>query len=121
MPPSYLRFPHLRGDTLVFTAEDDVWTAPLSGGRAYRLTADDVPVAHPRLSPDGARVAWTSWKNGAAEVYVSDVDGGGARRLTYWGDPRAESIGWTPDGEVLALSASGQASSRRTWAYAVPL
>jgi tricorn protease len=120
MPPSYLRFPHLRGDTLVFTAEDDVWTAPLSGGRAYRLTADDVPVAQPRLSPDGTRVAWTSWKNGAPEVYVSDLDGGGVRRLTYWGDPRAESLGWTPDGEVLALSAAGQASSRRSWAYAVP-
>ncbi|QYN36600.1 PDZ domain-containing protein [Pseudonocardia sp. DSM 110487] len=120
MSPSYLRFPHLRGDTLVFTAEDDVWTAPLSGGRAYRLTADDVPVAHPRLSPDGTRVSWTSWKNGAPEVYVSDVDGGGVRRLTYWGDPRAESLGWTPDGEVLALSGTGQASSRRTWAYAIP-
>ncbi|TWF76555.1 tricorn protease [Pseudonocardia hierapolitana] len=120
MPPSYLRFPHLRGDTLVFTAEDDVWTAPLSGGRAYRLTADDVPVAHPRLSPDGTRLAWTSWKNGAPEVYGSDLDGGGVRRLTYWGDPRAESLGWTPDGEVLALSAAGQASSRRSWAYAIP-
>jgi tricorn protease len=117
---SYLRFPHLRGDTLVFTAEDDVWTAPLTGGRAYRLTADDVPVARPRLSPDGGQVAWTSWKDGAPEVYVSDVDGGGARRLSYWGDPRAQSLGWTPGGEVLAVSAAGEASPRRAWAYAIP-
>ena len=87
MPASYLRYPHLHGDTLVFVAEDDVWIAPVPGGRAYRLTADDVPVAQPRLSPDGARVSWTSWRDGAPEVYVSDVDGGGVRRLTYWGDP----------------------------------
>ncbi|MHA6620268.1 S41 family peptidase [Pseudonocardia sp. DLS-67] len=120
MPSSYLRFPHLRGDTLVFTAEDDVWTAPLSGGRAYRLTADDVPVAQPRLSPDGTLVSWTSWKDGAPEIYVSDVDGGGVRRLTYWGDTRAQSLGWTPDGDVLASSASGQAAPRRAWAYAIP-
>ncbi|GAA0938736.1 S41 family peptidase [Pseudonocardia zijingensis] len=120
MPPSYLRFPHLHGDTIVFTAEDDVWTAPVAGGRAYRLTADDVPVARPRLSPDGTRVAWTSWKYGAPEVCVSDVDGGGALRLTYWGDPRAQSLDWTPEGEVLAASASGQASPRRAWAYAIP-
>jgi tricorn protease len=118
-PASYLRFPHLHGNTLVFTAEDDIWTAPLSGGRAYRLTADDVPVAGPRLSPDGTHVAWTSWKDGAPEVYVSDVDGGGVRRLSYWGDPRARSLGWTPDGEVLAVSAAGQASPRRCWAYAI--
>jgi tricorn protease len=121
MPPrSYLRFPHLHGDTLVFTAEDDVWTAPLSGGRAYRLTADRVPVAQPRLSPDGTTACWTSWRDGAPEVYASDVDGGGVRRLSYWGDPRAQSLGWTPDGEVLAVSATGQASPRRAWAYAVP-
>ena len=72
----YLRFPHLRGDTLVFVAEDDVWTAPVSGGRAYRLTADDVPAATPRLSLDGNRVAWTSTREGAGEVFVADADGG---------------------------------------------
>ena len=120
MPPSYLRFPHLHGDTLVFAAENDVWTAPLSGGRAYRLTADDVPVARPRLSPDGTQVSWTSWRDGAPETYVSDVDGGGVRRLTFWGDLRGYSLGWTPQGDVLAVTAAGQASPRRTWAYAIP-
>ncbi|MGI9001917.1 MAG: S41 family peptidase [Pseudonocardia sp.] len=120
MSRSYLRFPHLHADTLVFVAENDVWTAPLSGGRAYRLTADDVPVAQPRLSPDGTQVAWTSWRDGAPEAYVTDVEGGGGRRLSYWADPRALTVGWTPDGDVLAVSAAGQASPRRSWAYAIP-
>jgi len=120
MSRSYLRFPHLHGDTLVFVAEDDVWTVPLSGGRAYRLTADHVPVAQPRISPDGARVAWTSWRDGAPEVYVSDLDGGGVRRLSYWADGRVLTVGWTPSGEVIALSAVGQPSPRRSWAYAIP-
>jgi tricorn protease len=121
MPRSYLRYPHLHGETLVFVAEDDVWTAPLHGGRAYRLTADGVPAAQPRISPDGSRVAWTSWRDGMPEAYLSDLDGGGARRLSYWADPRALTVGWTPAGEVLALSAAGQASPRRTWAYAIPV
>ncbi|MHA6796703.1 S41 family peptidase [Pseudonocardia bannensis] len=120
MSPSYLRFPHLHADSVVFVAEDDVWSAPLSGGRAYRLTADAVPAANPRLSPDGARVAWTSWREGAPEVFVADVEGGGARRLTYWGDPRTRTVGWTADGEVLAVTAAGQASARRSWAHAIP-
>ena len=117
---SYLRYPHLHGDTLVFVAEDDIWTAPLAGGRAYRLTADGVPAAQPRVSPDGTRVAWTSWRDGSPEVFVSDLDGGGVRRLSYWADPRALTVGWTPDGEIVAVSAAGQASPRRTWAYAIP-
>ena len=120
MPATYLRYPHLNGDTLVLVAEDDVWTAPVGGGRAYRLTADAAPVARPRLSPDGTRVAWTSWREWAPEVFVCAVDGGSARRLTWWGDHTTRLIGWTPDGEVLAVSATGQPSRRHPWAYAVP-
>ena len=120
MPPSYLRHPHLHGDTLVLVAEDDVWTAPVDGGRAYRLTADDVPVARPRISPDGALVAWTSTRERAPEVFVTAVDGGAARRLTWWGDPTTKLIGWTPEGDVLVVSATGQPSRRHPWAYVVP-
>ncbi|TCK26626.1 S41 family peptidase [Pseudonocardia endophytica] len=116
---AYLRFPHLHGDTVVFTAEDDVWTAPLDGGRAWRLTADGVPVSSPRISPDGARVAWSSRRDGAAEVYVADVEGGGATRLTWWGDPATSCAGWTADGDVIAISGTGDATDRR-WAFAVP-
>ncbi len=120
MARSYLRFPHLHGDTLVFVAENDVWTAPLAGGRAYRLTADGVPVAGPRIAPDGTKVAWTSWREGSPEVFVSELDGGGVRRLSYWADHQARTIGWTAAGEVIAVSAAGQPSPRRTWAYAIP-
>lgn len=120
MPPSYLRHPHLHGDTLVFVAEDDVWTAPLAGGRAYRLSSHDVPAARPRLSADGTQVAWTSRRDGDPEVYVSDLDGGGARRLTYWGDLRTQVLLWTPAGDVLVASTAGQPTHRRQWAYTIP-
>ncbi|WP_250298375.1 PDZ domain-containing protein [Streptomyces sp. NBC_01267] len=119
--PSYLRFPHVQGDLIAFTAEDDVWVAPLDGGRAWRVSADNRPVNHPRISPDGAWVAWTSTRDGAPEVHLAPVDGGPSKRLTYWGDARTSVRGWTPDGEVLAISTHGQASLRRTWARAVPV
>ncbi|WP_338696357.1 PDZ domain-containing protein [Streptomyces sp. Q6] len=119
--PAYLRFPHPHGESVVFTAEDDVWAAPLDGGRAWRVSADNLPVSHPRIAPDGATVAWTSRRDGAPEVYVAPVDGGFAKRLTYWGSWTTAVRGWTPDGRVLAVSAHGQASSRRSWARAVPL
>lgn len=117
----YLRFPHLHGELAAFTAEDDVWVAPLDGGRAWRVSADNVPVSHPRISPDGTTVAWTSTRDGAPEVHIAPVDGGPSKRLTYWGSSRTTVRGWTPDGQVLALSTQGQASLRRSWARAVPL
>lgn len=119
--PAYLRFPHLHGELVAFTAEDDVWVAPLDGGRAWRVSADNMPVNHPRISPDGTTVAWTSTRDGAPEVHVAPVDGGSSKRLTYWGSSRTSVRGWTPDGQVLAVSTSGQVSLRRSWARAVPL
>ncbi|TCO58428.1 S41 family peptidase [Actinocrispum wychmicini] len=121
MSDAYLRFPHVHGDLVTFVAEDDVWIAPLDGGRAWRLSADQVPVSRPRISPDGAHVAWTSTRDVEPEVHVAPVDGGPSRRLTYWGAVRTATAGWTPDGEVVAVSSVGQAQPRRTWAYAVPL
>ena len=117
----YLRFPHVHGDVVAFTAEDDVWVAPLDGGRAWRVSADDVPVTHPRISPDGTHIAWTSTRDGAPEVHLAPLEGGPSRRLTHWGSNRTQVRGWTPEGEVLAVSTVGQASLRRSWAHAVPL
>jgi tricorn protease len=121
LAPAYLRFPHLHGDLVAFTAEDDVWVAPLDGGRAWRVSADNTPVNHPRISPDGTHVAWTSTRDGAPEAHVAPVEGGPSRRLTHWGAPTTKVRGWTPDGRVLVTSSHGQATSRRTWAHAVPL
>ncbi|GAB2802912.1 S41 family peptidase [Actinoallomurus bryophytorum] len=119
--PGYLRYPHLHEDLLTFVAEDDVWIAPLAGGRAWRLSADDVPVSHPRFSPDGQWVAWTSTRDGAPEVHVAPAEGGESRRLTYWGSRETRVCGWTPEGEILAVTSWRQASHRHTHAYALPV
>ncbi|WP_405013380.1 PDZ domain-containing protein [Kitasatospora sp. NBC_01539] len=118
---AYLRHPHLHGDLVAFVAEDDVWLAPLDGGRAWRLTADQTPASHPRFSPDGAHVAWTSTRDGAPEIHVAPAEGGPARRLTHWGSARTQLRGWTADGRPIAVTTAGQATLRRSWAFAIPL
>jgi tricorn protease len=120
-PAGYLRYPHVHGELLAFVAEDDVWLSDTGGGRAWRLSADAAQVSHPRFSRDGTAVAWTSWRDGQPEAYTCDTAGGDEARLTYWGDNRTRVVGWTPAGEVLAVTAAGQPESQYTWAYAVPL
>ncbi|MEV1064064.1 S41 family peptidase [Streptomyces sp. NPDC050263] len=120
-PAAYLRFPHLHGELVAFAAEDDVWLAPLDGGRAWRVSADNMPVSLPRISPDGTTVAWTSTRDGAPEVHIAPVDGGPSTRLTYWGSWQTRVRGWTPEGRVLAVSTHDQATLRRSWARAVPV
>ncbi|MFH8800556.1 S41 family peptidase [Streptomyces sp. NPDC017936] len=122
---SYLRLPHLSGDLLCFVAEDDLWLAPLDGGgRAWRLTVDRAKAGHPRFSPDGRHVAYTSWRSLVPEIHLVPVDGGPGRRLTYWGSPDTQVCGWTPpdqDGhaDILAVASHGEPFSYFTWAYKV--
>ena len=65
-------------------------------------------------------IAWTSGRDGPPEVYLAGIDGGNGRRLSYWGEPGTRVCGWTPDGDVVAVSASGQPFDHFTRAYALP-
>ncbi|MFF7984702.1 S41 family peptidase [Streptomyces sp. NPDC007901] len=117
---SYLRLPHLSGDLLCFVAEDDLWLTSIdTPGRAWRLTVDRTKVGHPRFSPDGRRIAYTSWRSLVPEIHLADVDGGPGRQLTYWGSADTQVCGWTPEGDILAVASHGQPFSYFTWAYKV--
>ncbi|MCX4409251.1 MULTISPECIES: S41 family peptidase [unclassified Streptomyces] len=111
---------------MCFAAEDDLWMAPLDGsGRAWRLTVDRTKVGHPRFSPDGRYIAYTSWRSFVPEIHLAPVDGGPSRRLTYWGSADTQVCGWSPpdkDGhsDILAVASHGQPFSYFTWAYKVP-
>ncbi|MFJ5709591.1 S41 family peptidase [Streptomyces sp. NPDC093105] len=121
---AYLRFPHLHDDLLCFTAEDDLWVAPLvpdgqSPGRAWRLTVDRTRAGHPRFSPDGRHIAYTNWRSLDPEIHLVPVDGGHARQLSHWGSTDTRVCGWSPDGDILAVSSQGQPFSYFSWAYTV--
>ncbi|MER7107417.1 S41 family peptidase [Streptomyces sp. NPDC000229] len=123
---AYLRYPHLHDGLLCFAAEDDLWVAPLAPegdppGRAWRVTVDRTRVGHPRFSPDGRHIAYTTWRSLDPEIHLAPVDGGPARRLTYWGSLDTRVCGWTPDGEILAVASHGQPFSHFSWAYKVPV
>lgn len=117
----YLRDPHLHDGLLTFVAEQDVWTVPLGGGRAWRASAEREPARHPRISPDGRLLAWTAWRDGAPEAVVAPVDGGVPVRVTHWANSRTRVLGWVSPEELLVASAAGERATRRTWAWAVPL
>ena len=121
MSSGYLRYPHIHDDLLTFTAGDEVWLAPAAGGRAWRLSADDVPVSYPRFSRDGTRVAGAS----CADRQPRGVLRPGRRQprqpgSTYWGDPQTRVTGWTRPARCSAVTAANRPAAKYRRAYAVP-
>ncbi len=96
----YYRFPALHNDTLVFTAEGDLWRVGIGGGVAQRLTTHPSEESRAAFAPDGKTLAFSAAYEGPTEVYTLDLDGGPPVRQTFDG-ASALVVGWTPAGEIL--------------------
>jgi tricorn protease len=99
-PRGYFRFPAIHSDTIIFTAEGDLWSVGLAGGVARRLTSHPAEEDRPAISPDGQTVAFCASYEGPREVYSMPVAGGPPQRHTFEGGT-ASVVGWTPDGRIL--------------------
>lgn len=102
-----LRFPDIYGDKVVFTYGGDLWTSPVAGGTATRLTAHPGVEVFAKFSPDGKWIAFTGQYDGDEQVYVIPATGGEPKQLTFypargplpprWGYDN-QVYGWTNDG-----------------------
>jgi len=120
MELGYYRYAAISGDRVAFVCEDDVWIAPLAGGKAIRLTATPGTCSTPRFSPDGSLIAFVATDEGNAEVYVVPSAGGKPRRLTFLGGTIAQVSGWSADGsEILFVSNPSAWYERDTRAFAI--
>lgn len=97
--PGYYRYPATYGDTVIFTAEGDLWSVSTKGGAARRLTSNPGQEFRAAISSDGKTVAFSAEYEGPIDVYTMPVDGGLPQRRTW--DAPAVVAGWTPDGRVL--------------------
>ena len=114
-----LRFPAIHGDRVAFTYAGDIWTAPVTGGTATRITAHPGIEVFPRFSPDGKWIAFTGQYDGDEQVYVVPSTGGEPKQLTYypargpltprWGWDN-QVYGWTNDGKAVLFR-----SMRDSW------
>ena len=105
-----LRFPATNGTEVAFSYAGDLWTVPVEGGVARRLTSHIGYEMFARYSPDGKCIAFTGEYDGNREVYLIPAAGGEPVRLTYTatngrddlGDrmgPNNIVMGWSPDGK----------------------
>lgn len=122
-----LRYPHVQGETVVFTKGGDLWTASMKDGVARRLTSFDEGLeVFGRISPDGTQVAFSGEYGGTRQVFVVPIEGGTPRQLTHYPDvgpmpPRGGFdnlvYDWTPDGTHILVKSNRTPYGQRVARY----
>lgn len=70
------------GTTIAFTYKGDIYTVPVSGGRAMQLTSHPAYDTAPVWSPDSKKIAFASDRMGSLDVFIVSREGGVSQRLT---------------------------------------
>ncbi len=108
------------GQTIVFDLLGDLYTVPITGGKATRLTSGMAQDVQPRFSPDGKRVAFVSDRSGGDNIWIMSLDGRDTVQLTKGNNSLYVSPAWTPDGKyIVASKSSGLGGAAKLWMYHV--
>ncbi|HIR33522.1 MAG TPA: PD40 domain-containing protein [Candidatus Coprenecus merdigallinarum] len=82
--PLWMRYSAISpdGSTIAFAYKGDIFTVPVTGGQARQITSNSAFDSRPVWSPDGSRIAFVSYRQGGADVYIVSREGGEPTRLT---------------------------------------
>jgi Tol biopolymer transport system component len=84
----------------------DIWRIDLQNPAASgRVAPSTLWEEGGDVSPDGARLAFSSNRSGAREIWVADISGDHARQLTTFGGPVPGTARWSPDQQSVAFDA----------------
>ncbi len=92
------------GKTIVFDMLGDLFTVPVTGGKATPLTRGIAFDSHPRWSPDGKKILFSSDRSGAENIWWIDLEKKDTFQVTKERDQNFPSATWTPDGDYIVYS-----------------
>ncbi len=102
------------GRTIVFDLLGDIYTLPVTGGTATRITSGSGFDGQPRFAPDGRSIVFVSDRSGSENLWLVNPDGTRVRALTRGPNQAFISPDFTPDGQYVVVSKSND-----LWLYSV--
>lgn len=99
------RHPDYSEGRIAFSYLGDLWLVNDDGMNPRRLTVHAARDSHPKFSPDGKWIAFSSNRYGNDDVFVMPSIGGEAKRLTY--NTASDTVaGWSRDSKRIVFSSS---------------
>jgi dipeptidyl aminopeptidase/acylaminoacyl peptidase len=95
------------------------WQAPLEGGPAYALYAQEYDQSDASYSPDGQHAAYCANHNGTIELCVIDTRRGTPRRLVAPCMGVCAAPQWSPDGQHIAYLHQSPSAPLDLWTVSV--
>lgn len=92
------------GKTILFDLLGDIYSLPIAGGTAQRVTKGLSYDTHPKYSPDGKYIAYTSDIDGNENIWIKELATGDSTQITKEKTDYVQSAEWTPDGQYLIVS-----------------
>ena len=92
------------GQTIVFDLLGDIYSMPISGGKAKRITKGMSFDSHPKFSPDGNSLAYVSDKSGSNNVWIRDLESNDSTQITKEKNNATAFADWTRDGDYLIIA-----------------
>jgi imidazolonepropionase-like amidohydrolase/Tol biopolymer transport system component len=89
------------GKTIVFDLLGDIYSIPVTGGKATLLAGGKAWEIQPRFSPDGKLISYTSDRDGGDNIWIMNSDGSDKHPLTKETFRLLNNASWTPDGQFL--------------------
>lgn len=109
------------GNTIVFDMLGDIYSMPVSGGKAKVLRSGIPFEIQPRFSPDGKKIAFTSDAGGGDNLWVMNADGSDAKQITKEDFRLMSNPAWMPDGNYLIgrknFTSQRSAGAGEMWQY----
>jgi Tol biopolymer transport system component len=96
------------GKTIAFDILGDLYTIPVAGGKATRITSGAGWDQQPRYSPDGKQIVFVSDRNGSKNIWIANADGSKAKAATKSERINFASPIWSADGQYVIASRTGQ-------------
>ncbi len=91
------------GRTLAIDLQGSIWTLPVAGGTATRITDVFNDARQPMWSPDGKWITFFGYRDGGYDIWTVAPDGSQQHKLT-WGPYDDREPIWSHDGTRVAFS-----------------